>query len=268
MVNIQYASDIHINDWPKGTAFESFLVPVAPILVLAGDICSAWDPLYAPFLAWASRNWNKVILITGNHEYYCDTEPVRTIEETDQHIAHLVKQFPNIVFLQNGSSYQVPGTRIRFVGATLWSAISPTIWDEIVGNKGDYKVIYNQVGLLTRKAVPADMCALHALHKSQLSSAIAPQQHEQLIVVTHHLPTKLLLEEEYRNEKWNSCYASDDDDLFVPNIKVWICGHGHRATKLQVPGGPLLLMNARGYNREKEMTRTVDIYNPRQTFNI
>ena len=50
MVQIQYASDLHITDWPKGTAFEAFLTPVAPILVIAGDICSAWNPLYNSFL--------------------------------------------------------------------------------------------------------------------------------------------------------------------------------------------------------------------------
>lgn len=263
MVNIQYASDLHINDWPKGTPFESFLIPTAPILVIAGDICSAWDPLYAHFLAWTSRNWHTVILITGNHEYYCEPDQIYTIEQTDQHIASLVQTFDNLVFLQNGASYVLPGTRLRFVGTTLWSAITPSIWDEIVGKKGDYKVVYTKSGLGLRSAHPADMCALHALQKSHLRSAIVPQStNERLIVVTHHIPTPLLLEEEYRNEKWRSCYASNDEDLFASNIALWICGHGHRATQLQIPGGPLLLMNARGYNREHERDRTVDIYQP------
>jgi hypothetical protein len=267
MVNIQYASDLHINDWPKGTPFASFLVPVAPILVIAGDICSAWDPLYAHFLAWTSRNWYKVILITGNHEYYCEPDQIRTMDQTDKHIAALSNKLDNVVFLQNGASYVLPGTRLRFVGTTLWSAITPAIWDEIAEKKGDYNAVYTQSGMTIRRAHPADICAQHASQKAHLRSALVSQSaQETLIVVTHHIPTPLLLEEEYREEKWRSCYASSDEDLFASNIAFWICGHGHRATKLQIPGGPLLLMNARGYNREHEITRTVDVYQPRAVF--
>jgi hypothetical protein len=259
---IQYASDLHINDWPIGTPFDTFVTPTAPILVLAGDICSAWDPLYDHFLAWANRNWYKVILITGNHEYYCEPDQMRTIEQTDQHIASLVKKYKNVIFLQDGASYVLPGTRLRFVGTTLWSAITPAIWDEIAEKKGDYNAIYTQSGFGIRRAHPADMCALHALQKAHLRSACMPRPNETLIVVTHHMPTPFLLEEEYRNEAWRSCYASNDEDLFASNIAVWICGHGHRATQLQIPHGPLLLMNARGYNRPKETDRSVDVYQP------
>ena len=76
------------------------------------------------------------------------------------------------------------------------------------------------------------------------------------------MPSKALLELEYRGEIWHSFYASDTDFLFHSNIKLWICGHSHRATQLKVPHGPLLLMNARGYNRSHELTRSSDIYNP------
>jgi 3',5'-cyclic AMP phosphodiesterase CpdA len=262
-MNIQYASDLHINDWP-GASFESFLTPVAPIVVIAGDICSAWDPLYDRFLSWISRNWHTVILIAGNHEYYCEPGQPRTIEQTDCHIASLVQKYGNIVFLQNGASYARHG--IRFVGATLWSAITPAIWSEIADTKGDHKAIYTQSGLGIRPAHPADICALHASQKSYLRSACVPQSDETLIVVTHHIPTTLLLDEAHRNGRWRSCYASNDEDLFASNIAAWICGHGHRATQLKIPGGPLLLMNARGYNRNSEKNRTTDVYQPNSYF--
>jgi hypothetical protein len=263
MLKIQYASDIHINDWPKGTPFELFITPVAPILILAGDICSAWDPLYLHFLAWTSRNWYKVILITGNHEYYSD-DAVHTIDQTDAHIANLVKQFDNVVFLQAGASYGIPGTKIRFVGATLWSAIDPAIWSSVAAKKGDFKATYTSHNFNVRKTLPSDISAYHAYHKSCLRSAIAPQQYDEtLIVITHHLPTLELLETQYKNDAWRSCYASADDDLFASNIMYWICGHSHRAERLQIPNGPLILMNSRGYNRADELNRTTDIYNPK-----
>jgi hypothetical protein len=270
MVRIQYASDLHINDYPKGTPFESFVTPVSPILVLAGDVCSAWDPLYRAFLAWCSRNWYLVIVVSGNHEYYCEPGKPHSMIETDAHMYDIAGRFQNVVYLQNGASYVVPNTRIRFVGATLWSAIDPAIWDEIAGKKGDYKATYTAYPTVFRKTHPSDICALHALHKMFLVSALAPQiPGEILVVVTHHMPTLHLLEDHYKGERWHSCYASNDDDLLLPNVRAWICGHSHRAVRWRAPyGGPLCLMNARGYNRPNELGRHVDIYNPQAVINI
>jgi hypothetical protein len=267
MVQIQYASDLHITDWPKGTAFETFITPVAPILVLAGDICSAWDPLYKNFLVWCSRHWHLVILITGNHEYYPYETLHATMDRTDEYIRSITP--PNVIFLQSGQSYTVPRTRLRFVGATLWSAIDPSMWQEAAEKKGDFKHILVSTPTGIRKAHPCDTTALHALHKAYLTSAIAPQQYkETLIVVTHHMPTLNLLEERFRGERWHSCYVSSDDELIVPNVKLWICGHSHRAVQWRAPSGTLCLMNARGYNKSSEQQRAEDIYNPRAVVEV
>lgn len=270
MVRVQYASDLHINDWPKGTPFESFITPVAPILVLAGDICSAWDPLYTHFLAWCSRNWYLVIFIAGNHEYYCEPGQERSILYTDYELSRISSLFPNTHFLQNGSSYSIPGTKIRFVGSTLWSDIDPAIWGEIYGKKGDYKATFIEhypYGL--RPTHPSDICALHAFHRTYLYGAFAPVIHgETLVVITHHMPSKLLLEDHYKGEKLHTCYASNDEDLFTRNISLWICGHSHRAVRMKYPQGPYMVMNARGYNRSSELSRVVDRYNPRATVEL
>lgn len=270
MVRIQYASDLHINDWPKGTPFESFITPVAPILVLAGDICSAWDPLYTHFLAWCSRNWYLVIVIAGNHEYYCEPGFERSLLQTDYELLRISNLFNNTKFLQNGSSFIVPGTQIRFVGSTLWSDIDPAIWDEIYGKKGDYKATFVEhfpYGLRTTH--PSDICALHAFQRSYLIGGFAPVlPNETLVVVTHHMPSKLLLENKYKADRLHSCYASNDEDLFIRSISLWICGHSHRATRMKYPRGPYIVMNARGYNRMHELQRTEDRYNPRATVEL
>ena len=270
MVNIQYASDLHINDFPKTTPFRHFIVPVAPILVLAGDVCSAWDSHFYTFLAWCSRSWRIVIFVPGNHEYYCDPSTPYTIEETDTHMYRLTSSFPNVVFLQSGASYVLPGTRIRFVGATLWSAISPSIWDEIAGKKGDFKSTFSATHWQVRHTTPADINSRHYFQKAHLASAIAPHYHgETLIVVTHHMPSMQLLEDHYKGEKWCSCYASNSDELLLPNITAWICGHSHRATQWKAPyGGPTVYMNARGYNRPHEMHRTEDLYDTQAVFSV
>lgn len=258
-LNIQYTSDLHIDNYPSGTPFESFVTPVAPVLVIAGDICSVWKSMYVFFLEWCSKHWSHVIVVTGNHEYFCDPSIQKTIDQTDVEARRICSLFPNVHFLQSGESYVVPETSLRFVGATLWTAIEPSVWEDIRSKKGDFVHTYSQ-GM--RKTHPSDICAIHALHKAHLRSAIAPQRmNETLIVVTHHMPSQQLLDKSFRNHRLRSCYASNDDDLFAPNIRVWICGHSHRALQWQSPG-PLCVMNARGYNQADERERTEGVYNP------
>ena len=268
MVHIQYTSDLHIDEFPKGTPFATFVTPVAPILIIAGDVCSVQNPLYWHFLAWCSRNWHIVILITGNHEYSCKSGKPLDIEACDSLIGEIAHKLGNVFFLQNGASYVIPGTRIRFIGATLWSDIDPAIWSDVGTHKGDFKNIYVSDSRGFRLNTPSDSVARHAYHKMCLTSAIAPMaDKETLIVVTHHMPSMRLLEAHFQGEKYCTCYASNDDDLFAPNVTAWICGHSHRATALRAyKGGPLLLMNARGYNKPHELGRTEDKYNPSATF--
>jgi hypothetical protein len=265
MVYIQYASDLHIDGWPSNTNYLHFLTPSAPILVLAGDVCDAFDPRFTAFLQWCSRNWYLVLFVSGNHEYHSSA---RTMQEVDDQIAAICKRLGNVVFLQHGASYTVPGTRLRFVGATLWSAVDPALWEEAKTKKGDCKKIYVAPG---RRATPADFTAMHAMHRALLRSACFPQHsHETLVVVTHHMPTLDLLEPHYRGEKWSSFYASDDTDLLTPNVAAWICGHGHRAITLRPRSGtgPVLCMNARGYNRPDDVGRSTDVYNSRALLTV
>jgi hypothetical protein len=265
MVQIQYASDLHIDGWPAKTSYFHFITPTAPILVLAGDVCDAFDQRFEDFLRWCSFNWFLVIFVSGNHEYH----GTHTMAEVDAHIAHLCfTKFKNVVYLQNGASYTIPGTALRFVGATLWSAIDPSLWVEAAKSKGDCKHIQTAKGV---RATPADFTSLHAFHRTMLRSACAPHvPHETLIVVTHHMPSLDLLEPHFRGEKWSSFYASDDTDLFAPNIKAWICGHGHRAITLRPRSGvgPTLCMNARGYNRPEDVGRHTDVYNPKALIHV
>ena len=63
-MRIQYASDLHIELWPKAT-FEETLRPEADYLVLCGDISIPDHPNYAKFLEYVSENWKYVFYIPG-----------------------------------------------------------------------------------------------------------------------------------------------------------------------------------------------------------
>jgi predicted MPP superfamily phosphohydrolase len=265
-MDVQYASDLHIDHFSD---FTTMIVPSAPVLLIAGDICSAWKPMYRDFLEWCSHRWAQVILISGNHEYTCPDGEIHTLKETDMHIRHIAGQFPNVVFLQDGESVRIRGTAVRVVGATLWSAVDPVIHAEIQTKKGDYKHTYTDMPLGFRLTTPMDICAIHALQKATLASAMATHTQDRLILMTHHMPSLSLLEPEYRHDRLHSCYASADDDLFYySNLEAVICGHSHRAIRVRLPPGVLVFMNARGYNRPDEMGRTTDVYSPTAVLRI
>jgi hypothetical protein len=209
-MELQYASDLHIDHY-AGADYATMLTPVAPVLLLAGDLCSAWKPEYAAFLRWCSTN---------------------------------------VVFLQNGDSVLVPGTSLRIVGATLWSAVDPAIHGTIL-SRGDYQHTYTATPQGIRKTLPMDIVALHALQKAHLQSALASFPEDKLVLMTHHLPSFSLQDEGHRGKMYSSCYASADDDLFYhANLAVVLCGHSHRAIQVRLPTGARAVMNARGYPKE------------------
>lgn len=270
MTRVQYASDLHLDHFPSNTPFATFLKPVAPTLVLAGDIASVWSPVYNKFIIWCSLNWKHVILITGNHEYFCYPGQSHSRKDTERHIQIMFRFLPNVHFLQNGKTYTLPDTKLVFIGTTLYSDIDPSIHDEIL-SKGDFTRTYtetiNENGQL-QLTHPRDHTAAHTRHRQLLADAIrAVPRNYKAVVVTHYLPTLRLLEPEYQEDRWRSCYASKDEDLMRPPVKVWICGHGHRATHVWGPHNILVAMNARGYKRY-EVDRKVDIYQPTRGFII
>ena len=261
MTKVQYASDLHLDHLAPNIEFKSLVTPAAPILILAGDIASVWTNVYGKFLHWCSVNWQHVILIAGNHEYFCHRDHPRSRQETEQYIKNLCRFHHNVHFLQAGQTYVIPNKNLVFIGATLYSNISKDIHDEVLV-KGDFTKTFIERDNILCRTHPSDHVNAHKRHKQALADAIrAVPRNFKAVVVTHYLPTLKLLEPEYQDDHWRSCYASNDEDLFRPPVSVWICGHGHRSTYILAKHNILVAMNARGY-KQYELNRTVDIYQP------
>jgi len=263
-MDVQYASDLHLDDRP-GTSYSQTLTPVAPVLLLAGDLCSVWLPEYAAFLHWCSTRWRLVVVVAGNHEYFCPPGLVKTMDETDAEAGRIAASLGNVVFLQSGDSVLIPGTSIRVVGATLWSAVDPAIHEALL-TKGDYTETYTATATGIRCTTPMDIVALHALHKAQLQSTLASFPSDRLLLMTHHLPTLSLVTDEFKGRPFSSCYASADDELFQhENLAFVVCGHSHRSARKRLSyGGVQAVMNVRGY--ASEIGRSG--YSSRATFRV
>jgi hypothetical protein len=242
--------------------FETLLKPVAPILVLAGDIGPAAGGAGAQrtrdFLTWCSERWRHVIWVFGNHEYFImypqkrwnslSADKLLTMKEREAAAHVWLAALPNVHFLQ-GETIILEG--VRFFGATLWSHVTEETHAAYGQKMADFKAIVaerdvdgNPVALTY-----SFRQALYARHLTALREAIAAPSAEPLVVITHHLPTGAVAPAIYHGEPTNPYYSNELwPELRSGRIAAWICGHSHGRTIMEKPC--LCVLNARGYPKQ------------------
>ena len=205
---IQYISDLHLEykkELPKITR------KCGDYLALLGDIGNPFHQNYREFISIAADSYEKVFLVSGNHEYW---QVDQSMDAVDHQIDRIASSHKNVHFM-NKKKLSIAGFDI--VGATLWSNV-------ITSNK------------------------IHQQHVRWLSDAIKSCQ-QNTIVLTHHLPSYAMITPEYQTAYYagtHSWYASHLDHLFAHPVKLWLCGHSHCsfATKIN---GISCCINAYGY---------------------
>ena len=259
MIQIQYISDLHLEHHDrKNEGYlvpSTFLIPNAPYLALCGDIGNPELVVYDAFLSWCSKMWKAVFLVAGNHEYYNYRSAVKTdIPTRKETIRTLTAKYKNVFFL-DCSSHFIAEHNVRVLGCTLWSDTSVGDEDLIIKYMNDTRNI-----LLAKETpfLPRYMTDLHNQEKAWLQSEIesARKQGEDVIVLTHYLPSFQLIAEKYKDNPLNMCYASNCEDLLQAPVKAWICGHSHTGVNLFI-NGVQCCMNPYGYPGEKVETRSV-----------
>lgn len=234
---IRYLSDLHL-EFIKTNKIEYFInkIPsgINEICILAGDIGNPYQPNYNIFMNYISKNFKKAFVIAGNHEYY---NKIKTIEEINIFLKDYFKQFNNISFLDNTyENYE----GFCFIGTTLWSKIiDPTYKINDMYNITDFDYIkYNRLNML---------CV------DFLEDAL--QNNENCIVITHHMPSKSLIDIKYKTKQmqpYNQWFYCNMDNLIEKNvnkIKCWIYGHTHTASNVLINEIPFLC-NPIGYPNE------------------
>jgi predicted phosphohydrolase len=88
---------------------------VADNLIICGDIRQPSSQIYKDFFHKYSTQYDKIFMVTGNHEYY---HARLTIDEINDSIHNIMSQYHNVIFLNN-LSYIV--SDIRIIGTTLWT---------------------------------------------------------------------------------------------------------------------------------------------------
>jgi len=256
-MDIQYISDIHLEFHDKHNKGalqpDMFVKPVAPYLVLAGDIGIPELKAYETFLHWCSQHWKQVFLIAGNHEFYNVRCPVKSdIATKKTQLKKLCEAYSNVHFLDCSSVY-LPEHNLRILGCTLWSEIPECLSEKVITYMNDARQIQVQKDV---PFTPWAMTEQHQKEKQWLNQEIHKCEltNERCLVITHYLPSFSLIHETYQGHFLNACFASDCDDLFRPPVVAWIAGHTHTGMKKFIHGIPCVV-NPYGYPTEQVETR-------------
>ena len=134
-MKIQYMSDLHMELWDnsryiKANEFEV----VGDILVLAGDTFYLLDTV-APlkrFWDWASKNFQQVLLVPGNHEFYNDGDVTARGDSWQWMIRENVGYYYNKVVSIGDTD---------FILTTLWSRIPEQDMFYVLRGMNDFRQI-------------------------------------------------------------------------------------------------------------------------------
>ena len=297
MTLFQYMSDIHLEffsldiklcDNPVFNEFFKSFEVKAPYLLLNGDIGSPLTSHYEEFLDLVSYMFEMVFIIPGNHEYYNifnnETKVFTqiTMDEIDAKIEKIVSSLTNknVHFLNNKTfTINEEGKRkIKIIGSILWSNIVPSKRIIVRTYMNDYSRIRISSGLFT----PDHVTDFHVKNVDFIEKEINNTESDtDVVVMTHHLPTYLLITDKYKFNIMNCAYASKLDHLFnifMGNdgktrknsiVRAWVCGHSHGQKIIdyqpftsiddkQEPFGKKIKLglNPRGYQMETGLEQT------------
>ncbi len=227
-MKIQFISDLHLETQINKSIcyYEKLLIPSAPILVLAGDIGmfeKSEDVIN--FLNWACNEWDQVVYVIGNHEYYRTTTPVLYKEKYKnadlslalfrfkKEVAHLT----NLNILERGI---LKLGKIWIAGTTLWSRV-----DKKRPSLPQY--VKQRLNITAEEYLARhkrDKEWLLRVHREASKTGI------NVVAVTHHCPHLNFIPKNRWTISNSDMYATTIDvqnNSSPGGIKWWIFGHTH-----------------------------------------
>lgn len=275
--HLQFVSDIHLEFYEPEELPNILPKIIKPNknnnVALLGDIGYPHTKIYEDFISWCSKNFKRVFIIAGNHEYYNiadnklskkSLEVMKTIQEINEKIEDIEANYNNVHFLNrkkyiihsNCSSEAKDFTSgVVILGATLWANIPPKYQEQLPNMMNDYKCIYymnenNKIEKLTTAYV-------NKMHKKDLNwikkqVEQANKNGQDVIILTHHAPSQKMEHDNPKKRRLPCGYSTNLDDFITqnPNIKYWLSGHTH-LSKMTKIGNTDLISNCMGYKGQQ-----------------
>lgn len=234
-MKIYYFSDLHL-EFENINIKKFHHIKNDDIVILAGDIGVG---LMARKLVEQLCNLAKhVLLVAGNHEYYSNC--VRDIKSRWSNIG-----VTNFTFLDNQA---ITINDVTFIGGTMWTSLSNPVSEQLASDyMNDYKCIRNGKELITTKFTKTE----HEAFKTALLHHLEKPA-KNIVVVTHHAPCHLSIDQKYIGDQINDAYYEDMTSVMDQyNINYWIHGHVHNSFDYGVYN-TRVLSNPKGYKDQNK----------------
>ena len=242
-MKIQYASDLHL-EFGINTLMlkENPMDPIGDILILAGDIGYLGDDglMKHPFWDWASSNFKEVIAIPGNHELYKGFDINELTEGWELQLRK------NVCYVYNKLIHIDESTDL--IASTLWSTIPPEYGLLTQRSVSDFHCIHNGKNVLSWERFNEE----YEKCRSFIEKTVMSSNADNIVVVSHHVPSFVLMADEFKGSPINGAFTSELGDMISDSrIDYWIYGHSHRNISKQI-GKTQCLCNQFGYVRSFE----------------
>jgi Icc-related predicted phosphoesterase len=246
-MRIRIYSDLHLEHSYPGQYFNP---GSGELLILAGDILCAHhlkkngylNEIYRKFIRECSENYDNVLYVKGNHEYYS-----YNYEGADK---VLREALPDNFHLLDNETIKIGD--VCFLGFTMWTDFfneNPIEMMDAQMYMNDYKSI--RIGANYRKLNTNDVIEFHRTSRAYLEQQLEALKNERVFVISHHAPSPQCIASAYKNFRCNGAFCSNLDELILnnQNLQNWVFGHVHTCFDFNI-GQCRLVANPRGYNHE------------------
>lgn len=236
-MRIQYASDLHLEFADNWRYLRGHPLQVSGnILLLAGDIGYLGDQNYQnhPFWDWSSENYNQVLVVLGNHEFYKFYDLSTMQDGVVGEIRSNVHYYYNkVVRIED----------VDFILSTLWSTIDETNAPYTEQCVTDFRRIKFGKNILTHREFNQE----HDRCVRFIKKAVKESTAKSKVVATHHVPSFQLCASEFYGSSLNGAFTVELEDYIKDcGVDYWIYGHSHRNIERTI-GMTHCLCNQLGY---------------------
>jgi len=218
-MKIQYASDLHLEFADNWRYLREHPLQVSgDILLLAGDIGYLGDQNYQnhPFWDWVSENYNQILVVLGNHEFY------QYYDLSTMHEGLVGEIRPNVHYYYNKV---VRIDDVDLILSTLWSRIDKKDAPYTEQCVTDFRRIMYREKILTHCEFNMEHDKCVRFIKKSIEKSTAKYK----VVVTHHVPSFQLCAPEFEGSALNGAFTVELEDYIMDSdINYWIYGHSHR----------------------------------------
>lgn len=229
--------DLH-SEFREDVDREHLIKVEADVCILTGDIGNfLQEQNLVETLNFYKNNYQYVIYVLGNHEYYnCRYDREFVVEK----IRELCQEI-GIIFLHRST---VKIRDVLFVGATLWSNIDSNSFKQLNDSNYVFQSKFDYIEEFLKDF-------------RFLQKTLREHPKEKIVVATHHLPTYRLIHRRFKDSDMNSAFYTDIlDELEMHFVKYWFCGHTHETTMHKYMDA-ILIVNPLGYPGEFKFSQVL-----------